>query len=111
MRLFGRLGQVNSAQQTRSLLDWWLEICGSETQERVEVRVVGLRKPFTYILVGWLQRVSKTAITDFGKYSSSKFRTRKEEEIQFDAAKRMGMFIGFMMENYMLISLSLLKGA
>lgn len=38
---------------------------------------------------GWLS-------TDFGKYSSSKFRTRKGEEIQFDAGKRIGMFIGFM---------------
>lgn len=61
MRLFGRLAQVNSAQQTRSLLDWWLEICGSKTQEGVEIRVVGLRGPFAYSLAVCLQRVSRMA--------------------------------------------------
>lgn len=40
---------VNSAQQTRTLLDWWLKVCGSQSQEGVEVRVVGLRAICIYM--------------------------------------------------------------
>lgn len=88
---------VNSAQQTRTLLDWWLKVCGSQSQEGVEVRVVGLRAICIYM--SWqsvCEECPGQLSTDLGKYSSSEFTTRKEEEREFNADERMGMFIGFM---------------